>query len=237
MRGMRGIVSLLLVVIGSGLVSDAVAHHSFAAEFDPDSRGSVSGTIKRVQFTNPHVRYRLDVVSDNGEIQEWELQTSSVTSLRGANWVRDSLQVGDVVTAEGQLGRNGAHKLFIRELRKADGSLLSSNAGRAVRNDPAALDVADGAVFAYGQLNDTHPFDISGPWSNRYKFQLTVDDLEPKPTPFTSQGRRVFEATDHYEDYALRCIALGLPRLFGSPYNMEIVDAGTHYVVLHVQNN
>jgi hypothetical protein len=234
---MRGIVSLLLVVIGSGLVSDAVAHHSFAAEFDPDSRGSVSGTIKRVQFTNPHVRYRLDVVSDNGEIQEWELQTSSVTSLRGANWVRDSLQVGDVVTAEGQLGRNGAHKLFIRELRKADGSLLSSNAGRAVRNDPAALDVADGAVFAYGQLNDTHPFDISGPWSNRYKFQLTVDDLEPKPTPFTSQGRRVFEATDHYEDYALRCIALGLPRLFGSPYNMEIVDAGTHYVVLHVQNN
>src|SRR5690606_11753276 len=55
--------------------------------------------------------------------------------------------------------------------------------------------------------------------------------------PFTEEGRRVFEATEHYDDYALRCLPLGLPRIFGSPYPMEIVDAGTHYLFVYVQNN
>ncbi|HMB72623.1 MAG TPA: DUF6152 family protein, partial [Gammaproteobacteria bacterium] len=234
---MKSGINVVLVVLCSAFASGADAHHSFAAEFDPDLRGSVSGTITRVQFTNPHVRYRLDVVNADGATEEWELQMSSVTSLRGASWFRDTLVVGDEVTAEGQLGRNGTHKLFIRQLEKADGTLLSTSSGRAAETDPEDLDVRDGAAFAYGQLNDSHPFDISGPWRNSYKFRVTVDDLEPKPTPFSAEGRAVFEATDHYDDYALRCMSLGLPRLFGSPYNMEIVDAGTHYVALHVQNN
>ena len=228
---------LLAAVGGSLVVPTADAHHSFAAEFDPDSRGSVSGRITRVQFTNPHVRYRLDVVNDAGDTEQWELQMSSVTTLRGANWFRDTIVVGDQITAEGQLGRNGSHKLFIRQLRKSDGSVLSTSSGRAGETDPADLDVDDGSVFAYGKLNEDAPFDISGSWRNSYKFRVTVDDLEPKPTPFTAAGRAQFESTDHYDDYALRCMSLGLPRLFGSPYNMEIVDAGSHYVVLHVQNN
>lgn len=234
---MKSGINLLFVVLGAVIASRADAHHSFAAEFDPESHGSVSGRITRVQFTNPHVRYRLDVVNADGETQEWELQMSSVTTLRGANWFRDTIVVGDEITAEGQLGRNGAHKLFIRRLEKSDGSVLNTSAGRNSETDPADLDVEDGAVFAYGMLNDSHPFDISGPWRNSYKFRVTVDDLEPKPTPFTAQGRALFESTDHYDDYALRCMSLGLPRLFGSPYNMEIIDAGTHYVALHVQNN
>ncbi|MGD8808140.1 MAG: DUF6152 family protein [Gammaproteobacteria bacterium] len=228
---------IIAAAVTLAFTSAARAHHSFAAEFDADSQGAVSGTITRVQFTNPHVRYRLEVVNEDGQTEEWELQMSSVTTLRGANWYRDTLVVGDEVTAKGQLGRNGTHKLFIRSLEKSDGTVLSTTAGRDAETDPEYLDVEDGSVFAYGQLNPDFPFDISGPWRNSYKFRLTVDDLEPKPTPFTEAGRRVFESTDHYDDYALRCLSLGLPRLFGSPYNMEIVDAGTHYVILHVQNN
>src|SRR5690606_11584917 len=50
-------------------------------------------------------------------------------------------------------------------------------------------------------------------------------------------GRRVFEATEAWHDDALRCVALGLPRVFGSPYDMEIVDAGSHYLFVHVEHN
>jgi hypothetical protein len=112
-----------------------------------------------------------------------------------------------------------------------------ANNGRERAVDPSELTARDGAEFAYGQLNPDHPFDISGPWRNSYKFHVTVDDLEPKPTPFTAEGRAIYEATEHHDDYALRCIAPGLPRIFGSPYNMEIIDAGTHYVVIHVDHN
>jgi hypothetical protein len=103
--------------------------------------------------------------------------------------------------------------------------------------DPNVVRADPSKKYGYGAVRNDYPVDITGPWINRYKFRLTVDDLEPKPTPFTAEGRRIFEATTHWQDPALRCLALGLPRLFGAPYNMEIVDAGTHYVIVHVEHN
>ena len=50
-------------------------------------------------------------------------------------------------------------------------------------------------------------------------------------------GRQAFDSTEPWHDEVLRCLPLGLPRVFGSPYAMEIVDAGSHYLVLHEQNN
>jgi hypothetical protein len=94
-----------------------------------------------------------------------------------------------------------------------------------------------GKSYGYGTTRNDYPADISGAWRNRYKWHVTVDDLEPKPTPFTTEGRALFSSIDHYQDPALRCMAMGLPRLFGAPYNMEIVDAGTHYVFLYVEQN
>jgi hypothetical protein len=224
--------------IACSLISaPAVAHHSFAAEFDPDSNGSITGEITRVQFSNPHVRYGLAVTAEDGGVEQWEMQMSSVTTLRQSDWGPGTLEVGDVITAEGQLGRNGAKKIFVRGVQKADGTVLSVGSGARPPTQLSELAGRDGAEFAYGMLNENHPFDISGPWSNRYKFHVTVDDLEPKPTPFTAEARKIYAATEHYDDYALRCLSPGLPRLFGSPYNMEIVDAGTHYLVAHVEHN
>ncbi|MCH8335855.1 MAG: hypothetical protein IIC61_08205 [Proteobacteria bacterium] len=66
---------------------------------------------------------------------------------------------------------------------------------------------------------------------------MTVDDLQPKLTPFSAEGRRAFEATESWHDDVLRWMPLGLPRTFGSPYAMEIVDAGSHYLIVYEQNN
>jgi len=66
---------------------------------------------------------------------------------------------------------------------------------------------------------------------------LTVDDLQPKLTPFSAEGRRAFEATESWHDDVLRWMPLGLPRTFGSPYAMEVVDAGSHYLIVYEQNN
>jgi hypothetical protein len=227
-----------LVALALGLmVSVALAHHSFSAEFDANKTAELEGTITEVWWSNPHVRYRLRATVAGGGTEEWELQASSITALRAVGWGADTLKIGDALKVGGQVGRNGAKKLYLREVARPDGTRLVTGRGDARGADPNQVTATAGKNYGYGTAPPARPVDITGAWRNSYKFRVTVDDLEPKPTPFTAAGRAAFEAHDHFEDPALRCLALGLPRLFGSPYNMEVVDAGTHYVVIHVEHN
>lgn len=230
--------SCRLFIAGVALFSgNAVAHHSFPAEFDKNKQGEISGEIVEVWYKNPHARYRLAVEGSDGSIEEWDVQTTSLMSLRSAGWTKDTLKVGDVVRIRGDLGHNNKRKLFMRGIVRADGSeLVPGGATRDANRENKISDETE-KRYTYAKVNPDHPFDISGPWSNFHKFQLTVDDLEPKPTPFSDEGKRVFDATESWQDDVLRCMPLGLPRVFGSPYPMEIIDAGSHYIVLHVQNN
>jgi hypothetical protein len=213
----------------------ALAHHSFAAEFDANATGELKGEIAQVWWNNPHVRYRLKTTTKDGATEEWELQASSITALQALGWNAGTLKAGDAVTVSGQLGRDGAKKLYVRSIVRADGTKLAT--GRD-SNAPDPNQVhATRTSYGYGGSRGNYPLDISGPWRNNYHWHVTVDDLEPKPAPFTAEGRRVFESKDHWQDTALRCLPLGLPRLIGSPYNMEVVDAGNHYVFIYVEHN
>lgn len=212
------------------------AHHSFAAEFDANKKGDITGVVSHVWYSNPHVRYRLVVTNKDGTSDQWVLQLGSVTSLRKRGWTVNTLKVGDRITASGNFGRDGAKKLWTRSIRTADGKVLAVFGGTKGPG-PNVINADPNAHYGYGIVNKNNPVDISGAWRNNYHWHVTDKDLSPKPTPFTAEGRKVFAATTHNQDYALRCLALGLPRVFGSPYNMEIVDAGTHYEMLFVEHN
>jgi len=227
---------LMTAIFLGGSVQPAFAHHSFPAEFDKSRQGELTGTIVAVWYKNPHARYRMQVSTDDGAVAEWDIQTTSVTSLRRAGWSPDTLTVGDAVRVWGDLGHGDSKKLFMRGMEKDGKEYLPMGPVRS-RTERNRVDADAAGKYSYAQVNPRHPFDISGPWHNGYKFKLTVDDLEPKPTPFTAQGRRVFEATESWHDDVLRCMPLGLPRTFGSPYAMEIVDAGSHYLIVFEQNN
>jgi hypothetical protein len=223
----------MFLVVGA----PALAHHSFPAEFDRSRQGELKGRIVGAWYKNPHARYRLEVTAKDGTVAEWDVQTTSVTSLRRAGWGPDTLTVGETVRVWGDLGHGDTKKLFMRGMQKSDGT--EHFPFGPVRSPSERNRVIASAEYEYGyaQVNPDHPFDISGPWHNGYKFRLTVDDLEPKPTPFSDAGRRVFDATESWHDDVLRCMPLGLPRTFGSPYAMEIVDAGTHYLIVFEQNH
>ena len=227
-----GCSSLLLTCLA--LPWQASAHHSFSAEFTDDP-GEVHGIVTSASYRNPHPRYRVEVTNADGSKESWELQASAVTGLRNAGWDRDFVQVGDEITVQGSLGRNGAKKLFIRGLTKANGDTYPKQT--AVTTDRNAINATYGKNYGYAKLNEDAPFDISGPWRNSYKFRVTVDDLEPKPTPFTDEAREMYANTVHYDDYSLRCVAPGLPRIFGAPYDMDIVDAGSHYQIVYIEHN
>jgi hypothetical protein len=221
--------------------SPVFAHHSFSAEFDASLPAKFTGVVTEVRFSNPHVRYRLDVKQADGSTENWEVQAGSVTSLRPQGWVEDSIKVGDTIAVEGQLGRNQAKKIYVRAVTLGNGKVFGgteglSNSG-APKVDRNAVNADPNVNYGYGQSNKSAPFDISGPWRNSYKFRVTVDDLDPKPTPYTEEGKRRRAANEKYDDTALRCMWLGLPRIFGNPYNMDIYDAGDHYLFLYVEHN
>lgn len=113
----------------------------------------------------------------------------------------------------------------MRGMEKSDGSEYLPTGPIRTRVERNKVSANTDKTYHYEQVNPGHPFDISGPRDNGYKFRLTVDDLEPKPVPFTPEGRRIFERTGPWHDDVLRCMPLGLPRTFGSPHAMEMGTA------------
>lgn len=100
------------------------AHHSFAAEFDYDLTGTIEGEVIEVLYVNPHARYFVSVMGEDGEEVIWDTQTRSTSALTRVGWTRDLIKVGDRVVLEGNLGRDGARKLWIREIRMASGRVI-----------------------------------------------------------------------------------------------------------------
>jgi len=232
---MRTRTSFMLIasVLAVASASQTLAHHAFVTEFDGDLEGEVEGVVTRVWWANPHIRYDVDMTMPDGSIEHWSLHPpGNLPTYRRENWTRDTVQAGNFVTATGSLGREGAKKLHATCINVEGGRQL----GRCVSSGTQSRVTADPNIDYTYSTND-YEVDISGFWTNRYKFRATVDDFEPKPMPLTAESRAIYEARRFGDDHVLRCLPAGLPRIFGSPYSMEIVDAGTHYLMLMLQAN
>src|SRR5688500_11968595 len=105
---------------GSLFCGVAAAHHSFSAEF-VNTSGEIHGVVLSGRFANPHPRYQVQVTNPDGSKETWELQGSSVSTLTDGGWPKDFLNPGDEITVRGSLGRDGAKKMFIEGVTKANG--------------------------------------------------------------------------------------------------------------------
>ena len=76
----------------------ALAHHSFSAEYDEKKVMTLKGVVTRFEWTNPHVRFYVDVKDEKGAVTNWDLEIMSVNTLTRAGWSRHSLKVGEEVT-------------------------------------------------------------------------------------------------------------------------------------------
>lgn len=232
MRNATGLVAVAAAATLAGTAT-ALAHHAFSTEFDANLEGELEGEVTRVWWANPHIRYIIDARMPDGTIEEWSLQPpGNLPTYRREGWTRDSIQVGDVVRANGNLGRDGAKKMYPECIVHESGRRF----GRCVNAGSVAEVTADPNIDYTYSTND-YEIDISGFWDNRYRFRTTVDDFEPDPMPLTAESAAIYEAREFGDDHVLRCLPAGLPRIFGSPYPMEIVDAGTHYVMVFLQDN
>ena len=97
------------------------AHHSFAAEYDAKKPATLAGTLTRVEWTNPHVRFYLDVKDQAGAVTEWEFTMGAVNGLLRRGWTKNMLKPGDSVTVDGYLARDGSHLANARIVTLSDG--------------------------------------------------------------------------------------------------------------------
>jgi hypothetical protein len=116
-----------IVIASLGLLvplAPVLAHHSFQAEYDGAKPVTLSGVLTKVEWTNPHARFYIDVKEQNGNVTNWNLELASPNALRRLGWTRDTLKVGEVVTVMGSLAKDGSKMANAKAITLADGRKL-----------------------------------------------------------------------------------------------------------------
>jgi hypothetical protein len=102
-------------------VLPAVAHHAFVAEYDASKSTTLQGVVTKVEWTNPHARFYVDVKDKSGSVANWNLELASPNALRRLGWTRDSIKVGDAVSVLVAPAKDGTKMANARTVTLADG--------------------------------------------------------------------------------------------------------------------
>lgn len=199
----------------------AGAHHS-NAEYDRSTVTELEGVISRVIWRNPHVGLWVDVKTDNGETQTWRMEAADLASTLRRGVPEGTFQEGQEVRFAGYASNRRTAHMLVTNVQLPGGQevLLTRFAGPRWSNNPiGGGDWA--AAAAVGNAQDRSLFRV---W--------TLDSTE-RPDfadnpPLQRGALQAFETYDTYEDPALQCEQLGMPRVITQtgPHPIEFVDRG-----------
>jgi hypothetical protein len=117
-----------------------IAHHSFAAEFDREQQVSLTGIVTKVEWTNPHVWFYINVTDpETGEVTNWGAEMGPPHGLQARGWRRDTLKIGMKVTLpSASLARNGSNRVNAGTVQMTDigGSPYELDANSSAETNP-----------------------------------------------------------------------------------------------------
>lgn len=102
-------------------VAPALAHHSFAAEYDTSKAIKVTGVVTKMEWMNPHARFYVDVKEADGTVSTWNFELGAIPVLLKQGWRKDALKPGDQVTVEGNRAKDESHTAAARVVLLPDG--------------------------------------------------------------------------------------------------------------------
>ncbi len=113
-----------VLVLAGGL--PALAHHSFANEYDESKPITLEGVVTRVDWENPHVHYYVDVAQPDGTVVNWSCETGGPNRLVKRGWTRESLKPGDKVVVHGFPAKDASHSVDGRKMTLANGQTIGT---------------------------------------------------------------------------------------------------------------
>ena len=117
----------LLTTFGVLLAATGARAHHSTAMYDTQNPVTVNGTVKKVEWTNPHAFLYLEVKDEKtGKIVEWEVELMSLNHLRSYGWTSKTVKVGDVVYATGAPAKSGAPSMIANRVKLPDGREIRS---------------------------------------------------------------------------------------------------------------
>ena len=123
-KSLRAAAAAVCAVLMLTPASSLWAHHSFASEYDADKPAKIQGTVKKVEWINPHSWITIDVKNADGTTTTWEIEAGAPNAMFRRGFNKDSLPVGTEIVVNGYLAKNGLKRVNGRDLTFPDGRKL-----------------------------------------------------------------------------------------------------------------
>ena len=140
---MKTAFTTLGALVGAMLFMSALplsAHHAFSAEFDRETPVKITGTVSKIEWTNPHIWIYVDTKDADGKTVTWALQGGPPSYLTRAGWNKNDLKLGTTITAQGFKAKDGSNNAAAGAITLPDGRRMFTLQIEGVTPPPPAAD-------------------------------------------------------------------------------------------------